>query len=63
MEDNRIEDAVRCFKAYLDIVKDIWVYEALADLHLKQGMKRDAIEPGDILKEAKTTRFRTPRCA
>jgi len=29
--------AVRCFQAYLKVAKDPWVYESLADLHLKQG--------------------------
>ena len=37
IEDDRIEDAVRCFKVYLDIVKDKWVYQALANVHLNQG--------------------------
>jgi tetratricopeptide (TPR) repeat protein len=37
MEDDRVEDAVRCFKAYLEVAKDPWVYESLAGLHLKRG--------------------------
>jgi hypothetical protein len=37
VEDNRIDDATRCFKAYLEIVKDEWVYKDMANVHLKQG--------------------------
>ncbi len=37
IKEDHVEDAVRCFQAYLKVAKDPWVYESLADLHLKQG--------------------------
>jgi hypothetical protein len=36
-EDKRIEDAERCFRAYLRLVKDSWIYRRVADEYLKMG--------------------------
>jgi tetratricopeptide (TPR) repeat protein len=35
--DERLEDAARCYQAYLAISKEWWIYKRLADLHLKRG--------------------------
>jgi tetratricopeptide (TPR) repeat protein len=44
LEEKRTEDARRCFDAYLKLARDKWVYQALAEEHLKSGDEAKWVE-------------------